>query len=122
MHASPVATALAAMLMVMTASSCSGPASNPVATQSAARYGANPAAGSTFEHDGVRFYFETYGQGEPLLLIHGNGGSIGDWAAQIAEFSKHYRVVAMDSRDHGRSGDSKGPLSYETIRPHCSIT
>ena len=40
-------------------------------------YGANKDAGATFVHDGVTLYYETYGQGEPLLLVHGNGGSIG---------------------------------------------
>ncbi len=40
------------------------------------RYGANPAAGHTFTHDGVKLYYEVYGAGEPLLLVHGNGGSI----------------------------------------------
>ena len=62
-------------------------------------YGANEEAGSTFVHDGVTLYFETYGQGEPLLLIHGNGASIGALAAQIDYFRSRYRVIAMDSRE-----------------------
>jgi pimeloyl-ACP methyl ester carboxylesterase len=78
-------------------------------------YGANKAAGATFTHDGVTLYYETYGQGEPLLLIHGNGGSIGTMAAQIEHFRKDHRVIAMDSRDHGRSGDSAGPITYEKM-------
>ena len=36
--------------------------------------------------DGVKLYYETYGQGTPLLLVHGNGGSIGTLAAQIEYF------------------------------------
>ncbi len=71
-------------------------------------YGSNPAAGKTFVHDGVTLYYEMYGQGEPLLIIHGNGGSIGTLAAQIAFFRSRYRVIAMDSRDQGKSGDSPG--------------
>lgn len=78
-------------------------------------YGANKAASGTFVHDGVTFYYETYGKGEPLLLIHGNGGSIGTLAAQIAFFSTHRRVIIMDSRDQGRSSDSRGPLTYEAM-------
>jgi pimeloyl-ACP methyl ester carboxylesterase len=57
--------------------------------------------GATFVHDGVTLYYETYGQGEPLLLVHGNGGSIGTLAAQIDHFKAKYRVIAMDSRDQG---------------------
>ena len=78
-------------------------------------YGENPAAGHTFTHDGVKLYYEIYGAGEPLLLIHGNGASIGSLAAQIADFRERYRVIAMDSRDHGQSADSAGPLNYETM-------
>ena len=79
------------------------------------RYGANPAAGRTFTHDGLTLYYETYGSGEPLLLIHGNGGSIGDFAAQIPFFRTRYRVIAMDSRDQGKSSDSSGSLTYEKM-------
>jgi pimeloyl-ACP methyl ester carboxylesterase len=79
------------------------------------RYGANPAAGRTFTHDGVKLYYEVYGAGEPLLLVHGNGGSISDLSAQIAHFRKRYKVIAMDSRDQGKSGDSPGKLTYEKM-------
>lgn len=78
-------------------------------------YGANPAAGAYFKHDGVKLYYEVYGDGPPLLLIHGNGASIWSMKNQIAFFSEHYRVIAMDSRDHGRSGDAAGPLTFEAM-------
>lgn len=78
-------------------------------------YGANKDAGATFVHDGVTLYYETYGQGEPLLLVHGNGGSIGTLAAQIDHFKARYRVIAMDSRDQGRSADSQEPITYEKM-------
>jgi len=81
----------------------------------AVRYGANAAAGRSFVHGGVTLYYEVYGAGEPLLLVHGNGGSIADLGAQIDHFRKHYRVIAMDSRDQGRSGDSAGALTYEKM-------
>ena len=78
-------------------------------------YGANPASGQYFTHDGIKLYYEVYGTGEPLLLVHGNGGSIGDLGAQIAHFRKRYKVIAMDSRDQGRSEDSKEKLTYEKL-------
>ena len=80
-----------------------------------AKYGANPGAGKTFTHDGVNLYYEVYGTGEPLLLVHGNGGSIGELKAQIDHFRKHYKVIAMDSRDHGKSGDSPDKITYEKM-------
>ena len=78
-------------------------------------YGANKDVGATFVHDGVTLYYETYGKGEPLLLVHGNGGSIGTIAAQIDYFKAKYQVIAMDSRDQGRSADSGEPITYEKM-------
>jgi pimeloyl-ACP methyl ester carboxylesterase len=78
-------------------------------------YGANKAVGATFVHDGVTLYYETYGEGPPLLLVHGNGASIGTLAAQIEHFKAKYKVIAMDSRDQGRSSDSAEPITYEKM-------
>jgi pimeloyl-ACP methyl ester carboxylesterase len=89
---------------------CAGASAQP-----AAKYGSNPAAGKTFTHDGVQLYYETYGSGQPLLLIHGNGASIASFNAQIDFFRKRYRIIAMDSRDQGRSGASSGELTYEKM-------
>jgi len=83
--------------------------------KSVVRFGANPAAGRTFIHDGIKLYYEVYGVGEPLLLVHGNGGSMSDLSAQISHFRKSYKVIAMDSRDQGRSEDSKEKLTYEKM-------
>lgn len=80
-----------------------------------AKYGSNSAAGKTFVHDGIRFYYEEYGAGEPLLLVHGNGSSIAEFRDQIEYFRKNYRVIAMDSRDQGRSGDSSDTITYEKM-------
>jgi pimeloyl-ACP methyl ester carboxylesterase len=79
------------------------------------RYGANSTAGRIFTHDGVKLYYEVYGAGEPLLLVHGNGGSISDLGAQIDHFRKRYKVIAMDSRDQGKSGDSSEKITYERM-------
>jgi pimeloyl-ACP methyl ester carboxylesterase len=87
----------------------------PSTPKSTVKYGANPTAGRTFTHDGVKLYYETYGTGEPLLLVHGNGSSIGELQAQIEYFRKRYKVIAMDARDHGKSGDSPGKITYEKM-------
>ncbi|HEV8397369.1 MAG TPA: alpha/beta hydrolase [Vicinamibacterales bacterium] len=71
--------------------------------------------GQFFTHDGVKLYYELHGNGEPLLLIHGNGGSTADFKAQIPYFKKRYRVIAMDSRDQGRSADSPDAITYEKM-------
>lgn len=78
-------------------------------------YGNNPAAGHYLSTRGFKLYYETYGQGEPLLLLHGNGGSIESMANQIPYFSSHYKVIAIDTRGHGKSKDPSDSLSFEQI-------
>jgi pimeloyl-ACP methyl ester carboxylesterase len=60
-------------------------------------------------------YYETYGSGEPLLIIHGNGGSINNFSNQIPYFSKNYKVILADSRAQGKSIDPSDSLSYEQM-------
>jgi pimeloyl-ACP methyl ester carboxylesterase len=90
-------------------------AADQTAAKAVAKYGSNPAVGRTFTHDGIMLYYEVYGVGEPLLLVHGNGGSIANFKAQIDYFRKRYKVIAMDSRDQGKSGDSPDKITYEKM-------
>ncbi len=76
-------------------------------------YGDNPKAGSVVTVNGIKLYYETYGAGEPLLVIHGNGQNLGAMGAQIRFFSRRYRVIAADSRGHGKSEMGETPLTYE---------
>src|SRR6476619_6268193 len=68
-------------------------------------YGHNPKAGHYANVRGFKMYYEIYGKGEPLLLIHGNGGSGNNFTGQITYFAKHYQVIVADSRAHGKSVD-----------------
>lgn len=63
------------------------------------------------EVDGIQLYYEEAGSGTPLVLLHGLGASIEDWEYQIPEFSRLYRVIAMDLRGFYRSPRGTGPLS-----------
>lgn len=85
------------------------------AQQTAVKYGNNPQAGSFFDHAGVKVYYEIYGTGKPFVLLHGNGGAIGSRANLIPEFASRYRVIALDSRCHGKTACPKGYLTYEQI-------
>ena len=78
-------------------------------------YGNNPKAGKYVSINGIKMYYEVYGQGKPLLLIHGNGSSIRAYRYQIPYFSQHYKVIAVDSRAQGKSVDSSSTLNYETM-------
>jgi pimeloyl-ACP methyl ester carboxylesterase len=78
-------------------------------------YGERTPAAHRFVHDGVQLYYEVHGAGAPLLLVHGNGADIGSLRQQVEFFRAHYTVIAMDSRDHGRSADSTVPLTSERM-------
>jgi pimeloyl-ACP methyl ester carboxylesterase len=78
-------------------------------------YGNNAEAGKYVMIRGFKTYYETYGTGKPMLLIHGNGGSIASFKYQIPYFSKEYHVIAVDSRSQGRSIDDNDSLSFEMM-------
>lgn len=82
---------------------------------SSIEYGNNPNAGHYTRINGIDLYYETYGAGEPLVMLHGNGGSIEAFKFQIPSFEKYYRVIAIDSRLQGKSGGSADTLSYEMM-------
>lgn len=78
-------------------------------------YGNNPAAGRFYNIRGIKIYCEVYGTGKPLLLIHGNGGSMEAFKKNIPYFAKRYQVIAVDSRAHGKSTDGRDSLSFEQM-------
>ncbi|MBS0028309.1 alpha/beta fold hydrolase [Chitinophaga sp. 22321] len=78
-------------------------------------YGHNDAAGKYYDVRGIKMYTEVYGEGMPLLMIHGNGGSIDAFAGNIPYFAKKYKVIAVDSRAHGRTHDNRDSLSFEMM-------
>lgn len=77
-------------------------------------YGNNPS-GKYYDIRGFKMYCETYGEGAPLLIIHGNGGSINNFMKQIPFFEKNYKVIIADSRAQGKSADTGDSLSYEMM-------
>lgn len=90
-------------------------AQSPNVSHDTTTYGKNEKVGRYVKTRRINMYYETYGKGEPLLIIHGNGGSIKDFLYQIPYFSKNYKVILADSRAQGRSVDSADSLSYEMM-------
>src|SRR5215213_757367 len=74
--------------------------------QSSINYGDNKEAGNFKKINGINLYYETYGAGKPLIFLHGSGGSIRGARAKIEYFKKYFKVIAIDSRGHGKSIDT----------------
>jgi len=79
------------------------------------KIGSNDLVGHYAKIRGFNMYYETYGAGQPLLLIHGNGGSISNFMYQVPYFAKRYKVIVADSRAQGKSVDAGDSLSYEMM-------
>jgi pimeloyl-ACP methyl ester carboxylesterase len=85
-------------------------------------YGSNKPVGKYCNVNGIKVYYETYGAGEPLLLLHGNGQSIVDFTKQIPVLAKHYRVIAVDTRAQGKSIDNNNnKLSYDIFAADMKV-
>jgi pimeloyl-ACP methyl ester carboxylesterase len=65
--------------------------------------------------NGVHTYYETEGEGEPLVLLHGGTAPIETWAAQRPALAAKYTVYLPERRAHGRTADVDGPITYEIM-------
>jgi pimeloyl-ACP methyl ester carboxylesterase len=68
-----------------------------------------------FDSNGVQIRYVDEGTtGEPVVLIHGNGGSLNSWNTDgvTQNLSRDYRVIAFDARGHGKSGKPHDPAAY----------
>jgi pimeloyl-ACP methyl ester carboxylesterase len=68
--------------------------------------------GAYVQANGLDIYYEEYGSGEPLLLVHGGFNNNTMWDIHIPIFAQHFRVIAPDSRGHGRTKNPIKTLSY----------
>jgi len=73
--------------------------------------------GNTFISDEDELYFEERGDGEPLLLLHGFGGTHDDWrhVFDLDALASGYRVITPDARGHGRSKHRRGDFTFRRL-------
>lgn len=71
--------------------------------------------GKYIEVNGVKMYYEEYGSGTPIILIHGGTRTGKVWGEQIPHYSKHFRVIVPDSRGHGKTNNPSRGLSYQVL-------
>ncbi len=92
-------------------------------------YGNNKKVGEYVKINGAKIYYEQYGKGEPLLIIHSCGTDIKAMEYQIDYFKDKYRVIAADSRGQGKSELKTKSLTYikmakdlEGLVKHLNLT
>jgi pimeloyl-ACP methyl ester carboxylesterase len=71
--------------------------------------------GMYIEANGLEVYYEDYGEGEPLMLIHGGTATSQSWASHLPAFTEHFEVFTPDSRGHGRTDNPTGELGYRVM-------
>lgn len=62
-------------------------------------------------HMDIRLYYQERGTGSPLVLLHGNGEDGSYFTHQMEYFSRKYRVIAVDTRGHGKSPQGTAPFT-----------
>ncbi|MCR5379643.1 MAG: alpha/beta hydrolase [Lentisphaeria bacterium] len=80
---------------------------------SATPYGDNPSTGHYVQAEGARLYYEDYGKGKPILVLHGGGvGSPYEMGEMIDDLRRDFRIIVMATRGHGHSEIGHVPFTY----------
>jgi pimeloyl-ACP methyl ester carboxylesterase len=80
-----------------------------------AEAGSAPSKGNIHMSDGINYYYEIHGQGEPLLLLHGGLMSIDLLGPILPAFAKQRQVIAVDLQGHGRTALGERPIDLVSI-------
>ena len=75
---------------------------------------AHAGVGNYANVNGLKLYYETYGNGRPLVLLHGGGSTIDSTFGQVLpQLARRHRVIAVESQAHGHTPDIDRPPSFE---------
>jgi pimeloyl-ACP methyl ester carboxylesterase len=81
------------------------------AVQASANAAAQPLKKGYAPVNGLQLYYEIYGNGEPLVLLHGGLGAIEMFGANLQVLAQSRQVIAVDLQGHGRTADIDRPLN-----------
>ena len=65
--------------------------------------------------NGIKIWYAVFGHGKPVILLHGGLANSNYWGNQVPVLAKHYEVIVMDSRGHGRSTRNDQPYGYDLM-------
>ncbi|EJZ23337.1 alpha/beta fold hydrolase, partial [Rhizobium sp. Pop5] len=71
--------------------------------------------------NGIDYYYEIRGEGEPLLLLHGGLGQIEMFTPVMPIFTDHRQVIAVDLQGHGRTSLGKRPIELPAIGADLAV-
>jgi pimeloyl-ACP methyl ester carboxylesterase len=74
-----------------------------------------PKSGGLAPVNGIKINYAVYGEGSPVILLHGGLANLEYWGNQIPAVAAHHMVIAMDSRGHGRSTRDARPYGYDLM-------
>ncbi|HUV26814.1 MAG TPA: alpha/beta hydrolase [Anaerolineales bacterium] len=77
--------------------------------------------GACVQVNGLHTYYETYGEGIPVILLHGGLETCHKWAPAIPLLSKNYKVFTPDTRGHGRTDNPSGKFSYALMAEDIAL-
>lgn len=69
--------------------------------------------GHTVQINDIEMYYEEYGEGKPLVLLHGFGGCSQNWYPFTAKLSENYRLIVVDMRGHGYSTNPGNKFTHQ---------
>ncbi len=82
-------------------------------SQTPVPYGNNPAAGHYFNVGDAKLYYEVYGKGQPVVLLHGGVyGYIDEFEPFLNKLVGSYQVICIATRGHGKSEIGNAPYTY----------
>src|SRR4029077_13493274 len=80
-----------------------------------------PMSSGYADVNGIKLYHEIYGEGEPLVLIHGGLTTIGEMQGWVQPLAKTRRVIAVEMQGHGRTADTDRPMSFTTLGDDIAV-
>ena len=80
-----------------------------------------PTSNGYADVNGIKLYHEVYGEGEPLVLIHGGLTTIVEMQGWVQPLAKTRQVIAVEMQGHGRTADTDRPMSFTTMGDDIAV-
>jgi pimeloyl-ACP methyl ester carboxylesterase len=77
--------------------------------------------GTYTQVNGLQMYYETHGEGIPLILLHGGLETCQMWAPIIPSLSQSYQVITPDTRGHGRTDNPSDQFSFPLLAEDIAL-